>query len=587
MPVMQNFLTQLKERRIWRVLVAYPSMTFVLLQVVEFFINNYGLDTRLLTSSIVVAVVLLPAAFIWNWRHGEQGHQAFSRSELGFYGVSIVAVVAAVTWYWTSAPPGMAGDSPVARPARSVAVLPFENAGSDEDVQYLCDGIAESLINWLATVPDIKVVSKSASFRLRGEMSDTGAIAEKLGVDSVITGRLELVGGRIVVSASMVDVRDNSQIWGARLVQPSEDVLFVERSIVSSIKEGLRLKVSPNSVAQIASGGTDNPAAYEHYLKGHYLIQSTNGEQIMQGIEELRKAIRLDPKFARPYADIADSLSQMLFYGALEGEELLGEARNAAFTAVALAPELAEAHTALATIHQYFDQDWAATDRAYEQAIALSPQSPGPFHRYADYLILTFRLNKAREMAQRAIELDALDSSSMHAVGIVHMMRGEYADAARVIGEWNRFHPGSRWSYVKHALVLGMAGQCDLATRQAEKVEVMNDSNASQLMESWLAWGYRICANEDAFARSKARIENAQQENPNPVNPGLAYLNAIEGNVDALVDTLEQVQAQGRPFSLFTKLFSREMVGWGISGRMLVHPGYQALLARMNYPPED
>ena len=441
---MHRLLSQLKERRIWRVLVAYPSVTFVLLQAVEFFINNYELDSRYLTASIVVAAVLFPAAVIWNWRHGEVGQQSIAKSEVGAYVVSVLAAVAAVSWYWTTTP----ADFRIARqelaPARSVAVMPFENIGGDADVQYLCDGIAESLINWLATVPDVKVVSKGASFRLRDKMDDTAALAEELAVDSVIRGKLELVGDKIVVSTSMVDTRDESQIWGARLVQPSEDVIYLERSIVAAIKDGLRLKVTNNADALIASGGTDNPEAYKHYLNGHYLIQSTNPESLTQGLDELRLAIRTDPKFARPYADIADTLSQMLSYGMVEGEELLGEARNAAFTAIALAPDLAEAHTALATIHQYFDFDWGAADAAYEKAIALTTKSPAPFHRYTDYLVLTFRFDKAKEMAARAVEIDQLDSSSMHAVGLAYLVAGDFGEAAQAFGEWNRFHPGSR-----------------------------------------------------------------------------------------------------------------------------------------------
>jgi hypothetical protein len=101
---MQHLITELKERRIWRVLVAYPSLVFVVLQVVEFFVNNYDLDARLLTATIVVSVVLLPAAFIWNWRHGEVGAQALSKGEVGVYVMSVVCAVVAMGWYWNSTP---------------------------------------------------------------------------------------------------------------------------------------------------------------------------------------------------------------------------------------------------------------------------------------------------------------------------------------------------------------------------------------------------------------------------------------------------------------------------------------------------
>ncbi|MDH3274519.1 MAG: hypothetical protein OEM99_08265, partial [Gammaproteobacteria bacterium] len=542
---------------------------------------------RLLTATIVAAVVLLPAAFIWNWRHGEVGAQAFSKGEAGVYVMSAVLAVAAVGWYWSTAPASNRSLAQDFEPVRSVAVMPFENAGEDADVQYLCDGIAESLINWLATIPDVKVVSKGASFRLRDDTGDTEKLADALGVDSVIRGKLELIGDQVVVSASLVDTRDNSQLWGERLVQPSEDVIFLERSIVAAIKDGLRLKVSDSQPAHSASGGTENPAAYEHYLRGHYLIQSTNIESVIGGLDELRKAIKVDPQFALPYADIADSLSQMLYYGLLHGDELLGEARNAAYTAIALAPELAEAHTALAMIRQHFEFDWSAVDEAYEAAIALSPQSPAPYHRYSIFLVLTLRIDEAREMASRAIAVDALDSSSLHAVGLTNMFSSDFSAAASAFGDWNRFHPNSRWSYIKHALALSLDGQCDTALAQANTVETLLDGAPSPLMDSWLAWGFKVCGNDDKYAASIARIRAAQRENPEDLNPGFLYMYALEGDSDKLIDMIEAVVRSREPITPFVQIFVLDYLGWGVSGTMAANPRYMAILEKLSFPAHD
>lgn len=120
--------------------------------------------------------------------------------------------------------------------------MPFENASEDASVQFLCDGIAESLINWLATVPNVKVVSKSAAFRLRDSSDDTALIGSRLGVDGVVRGRLEMVGEQIVISTSFVDTHDDSQLWGNRLVRPFGEIIYLERSIVDSIKDE-RLKI--------------------------------------------------------------------------------------------------------------------------------------------------------------------------------------------------------------------------------------------------------------------------------------------------------------------------------------------------------
>jgi TolB-like protein/tetratricopeptide (TPR) repeat protein len=582
---MTKLLSELKERRIWRVLVAYPSVTFVLLQAIEFFINNYGLDGRFLTATLVAATALLPAAFVWNWRHGEAGKQDISRPELSAYAVFGVAAIAAVAWYWSSAP---ADPRTIARdlgPVRSVAVMPFVNASSDANMQYLCDGIAESLTNWLATVQGIKAISKSAAFRLRDQTDDTATLRSQLGADSVIRGRLEKVGDQIVISASLVDTRDESQLWGERLIRPIAEVIYLERSIVSAIKDGLRLDISGSSPSHAASGGTDQPEAYQHYLRGHFLIQATNLESIAQGLDELRAAIQIDPRFALPYADIGDALSQMIFYGIYEGEELLGEARSAAFSAVALAPDLAEAHTALAAVHQYITMDWKAADAAYDTAIALSPQSPVPYHRYADFLWITVRNDHAREMAKRAIEIDPLDGSSMHAVGITALMAGDFKAAAAAFGEWNQFHPGSRWSYVKHAVALAMDGQCELSEQQAEAADKLRERPPSALMESWIAWTHHACKREDQYQRSKERIEAAIAQKPQRLDPGYFYFYALEGDADSTLDFIQRAIDTKSSLTFFVQLPLLDHMGWPVTPKLASNQTYRDLLRDLNFPP--
>jgi TolB-like protein/tetratricopeptide (TPR) repeat protein len=582
-----TFVSQLRERRIWRVVIAYPSVAFVLLQAVEFFVEHYGLDSRTLTLTIIVAIVLFPAAFVWNWRHGEAGSQAFSRSEFAVYAVSVVAAALAAGWYWSTAPQAIPTRADTLPPARSIAVMPFANTAGDTDVQYLCDGIAESLINWLATIPEVHVVSKGAAFRLREFAEDTGRIARELGVDSVIQGRLETVGDQVVVSAALVDTRDDRQLWGERVAKPRTDVINVERAIVAAIKDGLRLTVGDDLPELTAAGGTDNPEAYEAYMRGHFLIQSTNFESIFAGLDELREAIRLDPRFALPYADIADALSQIISYGLLEDEALKGEARNAAYSAIALAPELAEAHTALGTLHEYIDFDWDAAYAAYSKAVSLQPQRPAPYHRFTDHLVLTARFEEAREMAAAAIEIDALDGSAMHAVGLAHLASGNYEKAVEAMGDWNQFHPDSRWSWVKHALALAHNGQCEQAEKQALTAERMMDNAPPPLIDSWIAWGHRICGHEDHYARSRDRIEAHRMANPGVLHPGYAYLLALEGDGEGLTDFLEAVVEARQPFTPFVKVFSTQTLKLGTADAMRANDRYQALLKRLNFPARE
>lgn len=582
---MGGFLREFRQRRVWRVLVAYPGVAFVTLEAVKFFIDNYGLDARALTATIIVAAGLLPAALLWNWRHGEAGHQQVTRGEIGAYAVIGAATLCAVAWFWSAAPRQLPLADAPKTPARSIAVLPFVNASGDETVQYLCDGIAESLTNWLASVPDIRVVAKSAAFRQRDKIEDITAIAAALGVDSVVRGRLETVDGSVVVSASLVDTRDEARLWGERLVQPQSDVIYLERAIVGALTESLGLKLAPKASATVASAGTDNPEAYRHYLRGHYLVQTWDADSIRQGIDELRAAIALDPKFGLPYADIADAVSQMIYYGIFESDDaLIGEARSAAFSAVALSPDTAEAHTAMALVHQYLTFDWAAADAAHEKAISLSSSNPAPFHRYSDYLWGTLRFDRAREVARGALEIDPRDGNAMHAVGIAAMFDGDFAEAVRAFGEWNRFYPGSRWSYTKHAVALALNRECTAALDQAAEADGMGGRPPSPLMEAWHAWVYRLCEREDLFRRSGGRIEAVEKTGSPRVDAALFYLYLLEGRDEELVALIERMIESRSPLTLAMQMPVVGLPGWAASPAVRDDPGYREAIRGLNFP---
>lgn len=133
---MRNVLEGLKQRKIWPVLIAYPSVCFVLLQAVEFFINNYDLDARYLSATFIACLAFFPAALIWNWYHGEAGHQDFRKIEISAYGLFALAVISLVTWFWSSTDRAAPSLASPAEPTRSIAVMPFVNPGEDPEVQY-------------------------------------------------------------------------------------------------------------------------------------------------------------------------------------------------------------------------------------------------------------------------------------------------------------------------------------------------------------------------------------------------------------------------------------------------------------------
>jgi TolB-like protein/Flp pilus assembly protein TadD len=490
------------------------------------------------------------------------------------------------SWYWNVTPPELRKNSEVSEAIRTIAVMPFENPAGDPEIQYLCDGIAESLINWLATVPDVKVVSKSASFRMREDTDNTSRLADALDVDSVLRGKLEMVNGQVSISASLVDTRDETQLWGERLSRPGNEVLSLERSIVSAITDGLSLKVSQQA-GQATTGGTDSDEAYQRYLRGHYLIQATSGDSIDQGLKELRAAIEIDPSFGLPYTDMADALVQKIFYTIDRTDEQVGEARMAARQAIALSPDLAEAHTALAGIHVYFDYDWAAGQQAYEKAISLNPSSPVPFHRYSDYLWLMLDFEKSIEMAERALEVDPLDSSSLHALGFSNMLAGNYDAAVASFAEWNQFYPQSWWSYVKYGAALALNDQCDLSTQNINRAETLSGGEGSPLMQSWMAWAYYLCGEVELFERLKQRLESDFDVDGIGEPSAMVWLGLIENDVERVISGIENVYHRKSSNVPFIAMFSLDSIKVEGAASLRADPRYQALLTELNFPRQD
>ena len=217
----------------------------------------------------------------------------------------------------------------------------------------------------------------------------------------------------------------------------------------------------------------------------------------------------------------------------------------------------------------------------------MSPQLPVPYHRYADFLWVTLRFDKARAIAGRAIEIDPRDSSSMHAVGVVELFSGNYEEAARALGEWNRFHPQSRWSYVKHAVALSLAGRCGESGKQLAIVERQTGGRMSSLMSAWIGWSHEICGREGDYLRMKEYLVAAQQQRPDKIDPALIWFYMTEGEVDKAVDLMQTIVDQKHPATLFMQVYMLDIMRTPEFGGVQNNERYLQLIADLNFPPRD
>ncbi len=334
----------------------------------------------------------------------------------------------------TTVPPSTNGTNP--RRARkvidSLAVLPLVNAGRDAEMEYLSDGITESIINSLSQLPQLKVMARSTVFRYKGREIDPQVIGRELGVRAVLTGRVIQLNENLIIRMELVDVADGWQLWGEQYNRNSADLLAVQEEISREISEKLRLKLSGEQKKRLAKRYTESTEAYQTYLKGRFYWNKRTLEGLRRGVEYFQQAIRLDPDYALAYAGLADSYLLMgsVEYGALHPKEALQSAKVATLEALRLDGTLAEAHASLGYV-RLFDWDWSEAEKEYRRAVELNPNYPTARHWYALYLTAMGRHAEAVAEIKRAQELDPLSLPIGVGVGWQFFLTRQYDHAIR------------------------------------------------------------------------------------------------------------------------------------------------------------
>ena len=459
----------------------------------------------------------------------------------------------------------------------SVVVLPFENATGDTTVNYLSDGISESLINKLSGLEGLRVISRFSAFKFRAkdQKLDAAAFARELGVDAVIVGKVVLRGTALTISAEMVKVRDSAQLWGDKYSRNSDEMLQVEGEIATAIAQALSRRLSGEEKARLARTATTNPEAYRLYLKGReYLIG--NRQEMDKGVELLQRAVVLAPDYALAHAGLAEVYASQAHLRSSSRAESAGKARASATRAVALDPTLAEAHVALGLVRFYFDWDWAGAEAAFQQAVKLNPASVAARVNYATYLFAMARTDESLAQSAAAAQLDPLSVRPVHDMGIAHLYSGDLDQAEAKFRQGMAINPRWIWGPTKLGRTLAMQGKCSDALSQAETVERAIAGGATPLNDSWLAITYALCKQP---ARAQRKIAELRElERTQYVDPAdFAQIHLALGDVDLAVQLWEKAFEDHSPLMVYALLVKREP-------QLRDHPRIKALIERMRFP---
>ncbi|HEY0348817.1 MAG TPA: protein kinase, partial [Pyrinomonadaceae bacterium] len=307
------------------------------------------------------------------------------------------------------------------RAIESIAVLPFTYSNDQgnnlgPDANWLSDGITESIINDLSHVPNLKVIARSSVFRYKGQDIDPQRAGSELKVRTVVTGRIVQIGDTLSIQTELVDVQNQTQLWGERYRRKVTDIIDLPEDISREISEGLKLELSGETKKQLVKRYTANPQAYELYWKGRYHWNQRKAEDINQAIKYFQDAIKLDPQYALAYSGLADCyvLGSVL---QMPPKQAMPLAIDAARRALSIDDQLAEAHTSLAKIKLSYEWDWPGAESEFKKAIQLNPGYATAHQWYGVYLSEMGRHDESIRERTTAQELDPLSLSITTGLG--------------------------------------------------------------------------------------------------------------------------------------------------------------------------
>ena len=289
----------------------------------------------------------------------------------------------------------------------SVAVLPFVNVSADPESDYFSDGITFDIINHLARISDLKVVSGTSAMRYKGTDKHLRQIGEELGVATIVEGDVQRVGDRVRINAQLIDARTDEHLWAEQYDRDLVDVFAIQSDVAQQVAAALQATLSAAEKERIERKPTDDFEAYNLYLKGRHFWDK-RGAGITKGLEYFQRALEVDPDYALAHAGVADCYNLLGHFGDLPARDAFPKAKAAALRALEIDAGLAEAHSSLGFVRLWHDWDPQAAEQDFRRAIELNPRYAPAYYFYAGVFLMLGRFEDAVSQSQRALKVDPL-----------------------------------------------------------------------------------------------------------------------------------------------------------------------------------
>lgn len=452
---MRSFFSELKRRNVLRAAALYIGAAWALSQGLAQLLPVFDIPNWVTRWFVIAVIIGFPFAMLFSWfyewtPHGIQRESEGERDDsvarqtgkkldrwiIAVLGLAVVLLLANTFVLHTAPAPAF---NP---PARSIAVLPFTNMSGDKEQDYFSDGMSEELLNSLARINELQVAARTSSFYFKGEHADLATIARKLNVASVLEGSVRRSGQTIRVTAQLNDAVTGYHLWSQTYDRDLGDVLKLQTEIANAVVDALKVTLLGDVAAKIEVGGTRNPAAFDAYLRASSAYRrfgpvnlaagGLNKEGLPTAIAAYTEAIRADSDYALAYA--GRSLAFADFARALVSgpgvTDYLNKAQMDARKAIAMAPELAGGHLALANFF-VGSLELAGALEEYERALALAPGDARVLEEYGAFADIIGRTEAGLATAHRLLVLDPLNSTNHFGLGVSLTFGRRYGDAIR------------------------------------------------------------------------------------------------------------------------------------------------------------
>jgi TolB-like protein/Tfp pilus assembly protein PilF len=549
-----NFFVELKRRNVYKVAVAYAVVGWVIAQIATQIFPFLEIPNWIIRLVIALIAIGFPIALIIAWAF-EATPEGIKRTEdvdpvtvarqprkYTWVFVVIVGVALSIGLFFIGRYIGRSNAGASELPAKSIAVLPFDNLSRDPDNAYFAEGVQDEILTRLAKVADLKVISRTSTQRFKSAPDNLPQIAKQLGVMHIVEGSVQKANDQVRVNVQLINALTDGHLWADTYDRKLTDIFSVESEIAKTISDTLQAKLTGAEKSAMSKKPTANPEAYELYLKGRFFWNKRTGMDLRKGIEYFNAAIAKDPSYALAYAGLADSYLLLPAFGAASPQDSIPQAKAAAKHALELDDTLAEAHASSGRLLSGYDFAFDQSIKEFERAIQLNPNYAMAHHWISSGPLTSLaRFDRAIAEGRRAVELDPLSLVNNLDLGWVYFAARRYDEAIAQLRKTIEIDSRSYLAHYNLGEAFQLKGQlADAIAEYRKAVELDDDPFALAL----LGQAYARAGQRDEAQKILGRLtEEAKSRYVSAFSMALMFIGL--GDKEQAMDALERAFREG------------------------------------------